>query len=123
MRYILSKNKRTHKATALRLPSWPWLVNYPENYLARGPAPQYCGRNTTLLPLAPPAASLPPYAPSLHVLATFRTPTAWGRWPVFVALVAQQASCAWGKVYHTFAGSDGFTAVLAFIESHLSIHR
>jgi S-adenosylmethionine decarboxylase len=82
---------------------------------------------TASLPLATPPALPPPYAPGLHVLATFEAPTArlqdaGGSQQFFAALVARLGLTSVGEVYHTFAGSGGFTAVLALTESHLSIH-
>jgi S-adenosylmethionine decarboxylase len=79
------------------------------------------------LPLALPLALPPPYAPGLHVLATFEAPAAQlqdavGSQQFFSALVARLGLTSVGEVYHTFAGSGGFTAVLALTESHLSIH-
>lgn len=68
-----------------------------------------------------------PYAPGLHVLATFGAPTARlqdaaGSRLFFNELVARLGLTCVGEVYHTFAESGGFTAVLALTESHLSIH-
>ncbi|MBO2030502.1 S-adenosylmethionine decarboxylase [Siccationidurans ginsengisoli] len=79
------------------------------------------------MPLAPPRALPPPYAPGLHVLATFGAPTARlqdaaGSRLFFSDLVTQLGLTCVGEVYHTFADSGGFTAVLALTESHLSIH-
>lgn len=79
---------------------------------------------TTLI--SPPAPSLP-YAPGLHVLATFgasaaRLRDAAGSQLFFAGLVARLGLTRVGEVYHVFAGSAGFTAVLALTESHLSIH-
>ncbi|WP_254244088.1 S-adenosylmethionine decarboxylase family protein [Hymenobacter sp. BRD128] len=82
---------------------------------------------TAPLPLAPPRALPPPYAPGLHVLATFGAPAARlqdaaGSQLFFRHLIARLGLTSVGEVYHTFAGSGGFTAVLALTESHLSIH-
>ena len=82
---------------------------------------------TAPLPLAPPLALPLPYAPGLHVLATFGAPAARlqdaaGSQQFFAALVARLGLTSVGEVYHSFAGSGGFTAVLALTESHLSIH-
>jgi len=65
--------------------------------------------------------------PGLHVLATFAAPAARlqdaaGSQQFFGALVGRLGLTSVGEVYHTFAGSGGFTAVLALTESHLSIH-
>jgi S-adenosylmethionine decarboxylase len=68
-----------------------------------------------------------PYALGLHVLATFGAPAARLRDAVgsrqfFAALVARLGLVCVGEVYHEFAENQGFTAVLALTESHLSIH-
>jgi S-adenosylmethionine decarboxylase len=80
-----------------------------------------------LLPFAPPPAPAAPYAPGLHILATFRAPAgrlrdAAGSQQFFGALVARLGLTSVGEVYHVFAENAGFTAVLALTESHLSIH-
>ncbi len=80
-----------------------------------------------LLPFAPPPAPAAPYAPGLHILATFRAPAgrlrdAAGSQQFFGELVARLGLTSVGEVYHVFAESAGFTAVLALTESHLSIH-
>jgi S-adenosylmethionine decarboxylase len=77
--------------------------------------------------LAPPPAPAPPYAPGLHILATFRAPAerlrdAAGSQRFFGALVARLGLTSVGEVYHVFDENAGFTAVLALTESHLSIH-
>jgi S-adenosylmethionine decarboxylase len=77
-----------------------------------------------LLPLAPPPA---PYAPGLHILATFGAPAGRLRDAAcsqrfFSELVARLGLTSVGEVYHVFAENAGFTAVLALTESHLSIH-
>jgi S-adenosylmethionine decarboxylase len=83
---------------------------------------------TPLLRLAATDLALPPsYAPGLHVLATFAAPAtalrnAAGSQHFFAALVARLGLTSVGEVYHVFAESGGFTAVLALTESHLSIH-
>ncbi|MVN78170.1 S-adenosylmethionine decarboxylase [Hymenobacter sp. HMF4947] len=84
---------------------------------------------TLVLPstLATAPALPPPYAPGLHVLATFGAPAARlrdaaGSQRFFAALVAQLGLTSVGEVYHVFAENAGFTAVLALTESHLSIH-
>ena len=81
---------------------------------------------TASLPLAPPPLP-PPYAPGLHVLATFGAPPARlqdaaGSQQFFAGLVAHLGLTCVGEVYHVFAENAGFTAVLALTESHLSIH-
>ena len=78
-------------------------------------------------PAALAAALPPPYAPGLHILATFGAPAtalrdAVGSQQFFGELVARLGLTSVGEAYHTFAGSGGFTAVLALTESHLSIH-
>lgn len=81
---------------------------------------------TALLP-RPAAPALPsPYAPGLHILATFAAPAgrlrdAAGSQQFFGGLVARLGLTSVGEVYHVFADA-GFTAVLALTESHLSIH-
>ena len=78
-------------------------------------------------PAPPPPAPAPPYAPGLHILATFRAPAerlrdAAGSQRFFGALVARLGLTSVGEVYHVFDENAGFTAVLALTESHLSIH-
>ena len=78
-------------------------------------------------PAALAAALPPPYAPGLHILATFGAPAAAlrdaaGSQQFFGALVARLGLTSVGEVYHVFAENAGFTAVLALTESHLSIH-
>ena len=72
-----------------------------------------------------------PYAPGLHVLATFAAPPAALRDAeacriFFDAQVAAFGLAKVGEAYHNFPadenGPGGFTAVLALTESHLSIH-
>ena len=80
-----------------------------------------------LLPFAPPPAQATPYAPGLHILATFAAPAAalrdaTGSQQFFGRLVARLGLTSVGEVYHVFAENAGFTAVLALTESHLSIH-
>lgn len=81
-----------------------------------------------LLPLSPlPALPPAPYAPGLHILATFSAPAgrlrnAAGSQRFFGELVARLGLTSVGEVYHVFAENAGFTAVLALTESHLSIH-
>jgi S-adenosylmethionine decarboxylase len=82
---------------------------------------------TATLPLAPALAPASPYAPGLHVLATFGAPAARlrdaaGSQLFFAALIARLGLTCVGEVYHVFAENAGFTAVLALTESHLSIH-
>ncbi len=77
------------------------------------------------LPLTPTRPA--PYAPGLHILATFQAPAtrlrdAAGSQLFFAELVAQLGLTSVGEVYHVFAENAGFTAVLALTESHLSIH-
>jgi S-adenosylmethionine decarboxylase len=80
-----------------------------------------------LLPVAPPPIPPAPYAPGLHILATFSAPAerlrdAAGSQQFFGELVARLGLTSVGEVYHVFAENAGFTAVLALTESHLSIH-
>ncbi|MGI4865955.1 MAG: S-adenosylmethionine decarboxylase family protein [Janthinobacterium lividum] len=80
-----------------------------------------------ILPLTPPPALAAPYAPGLHILATFGAPAgrlrdAAGSQQFFAGLVARLGLTSVGEVYHVFAENAGFTAVLALTESHLSIH-
>jgi len=80
-----------------------------------------------LLPFALPPAQATPYAPGLHILATFAAPAgrlrdAAGSQQFFAGLVARLGLTSVGEVYHVFAENAGFTAVLALTESHLSIH-
>ncbi len=72
-----------------------------------------------------------PYAPGLHILATFAAPPAALRdteacRAFFDAQVRAFGLTKVGEAYHTFpadaSGPGGFTAVLALTESHLSIH-
>jgi S-adenosylmethionine decarboxylase len=85
------------------------------------------GVTPDLLPFAPPLAQAAPYAPGLHILATFGAPAsalrdAAGSQQFFSELVARLGLTSVGEVYHVFAENAGFTAVLALTESHLSIH-
>jgi len=81
-------------------------------------------------PLSYSAAPVPaprPYAPGLHVLATFAAPAPAlqdmaGSRAFFAELVARLGLCCVGEAYYAFAENQGFTAVLALTESHLSIH-
>ena len=78
-------------------------------------------------PAALAATLPPPYAPGLHILATFGAPAerlrdAAGSQQFFGELVARLGLTSVGEVYHVFAENAGFTAVLALTESHLSIH-
>ena len=74
---------------------------------------------------------MPIYTPGLHILATFSAPVAALRdvaacRAFFDELIHTQRLEKVGEAYHSFAtdttGAEGFTAVLALTESHLSIH-
>jgi len=68
-----------------------------------------------------------PYQPGLHILAEFTTSRnsylkAWGECKdVFENLISTHDLQKVGEVYHSFE-NGGFTAVVCFTESHLSIH-
>lgn len=66
------------------------------------------------------------YRPGLHILATFKAPSAAlrdlaGCRQLFTRLVAELGLQQVGEAWHSFPEA-GFTAVLALTESHLSIH-
>ena len=72
-----------------------------------------------------------PYAPGLHILATFAASPAALRDAACCRVFFDAQVLAFGlekvgEAYHTFPadenGAGGFTAVLALTESHLSIH-
>lgn len=72
-----------------------------------------------------------PYAPGLHLLATFAAPApalrnAEACRAFFDAQVLAFGLAKVGEAYHSFpadaSSPGGFTAVLALTESHLSIH-
>jgi S-adenosylmethionine decarboxylase len=80
-----------------------------------------------MLPLVPAPSRPAPYAPGLHILATFGAPAgrlrdAAASRSFFTELVARLGLTSVGEVYHIFEENAGFTAVLALTESHLSIH-
>ncbi|UYZ64960.1 S-adenosylmethionine decarboxylase family protein [Hymenobacter weizhouensis] len=67
-----------------------------------------------------------PYAPGLHILATFAAPPAAltdaaACEAFFTQLIQDLQLTAVGAAYHAFP-EGGFTAVVALTESHLSIH-